>query len=75
MSHPTTTTDSQKSSQGLFPATQWTRIRQAAVKDKEGDVALAEICRVYWYPMFATARFKHALNHHQAEDLTQAFWA
>lgn len=76
MSQPTSTASSAAQSlKGLFPLTQWTRIRKAGQADKEGDLALEEICRVYWYPAFATARSKFGIDHHQAEDLTQAFWA
>jgi len=42
--------------------------------DDEGQLALAEICRVYWYPAFVRARSKFSLPHHEAEDLTQGFW-
>ncbi len=61
---------------GLFPATRWTRIRQAGQSDQQlSAAALDEICRIYWYPTFVTARSKHRLGHHQAEDVTQGFWA
>ncbi len=60
---------------GLFPATQWTHIRKAGRGDTAGLIAMDEVCRVYWYPTFATARSKHGMDHHQAEDITQGFWA
>lgn len=64
------------SQSGLFPATRWTRIRQVGQADQQlSAAALEEICRIYWYPTFVTARSKHRLDHHQAEDLTQGFWA
>ena len=62
--------------QGLFPPTRWTRIRQTADEDEElSAAAIDEICHAYWYPTFVTARRKHGLGHHQAEDIVQGFWA
>jgi RNA polymerase sigma-70 factor (ECF subfamily) len=63
-------------SPGLFPATQWTRIQRAGSSSADlAAEALEEICKAYWYPTFVTARTKHRLDHHQAEDMTQGFWA
>lgn len=64
------------SREGLFPATQWTRIQRAGSSSADlAAAALEEVCQAYWYPTFVTARAKHRLDHHQAEDLTQGFWA
>jgi hypothetical protein len=61
---------------GLFPPTRWTRIRQAGNGDEDlSTAATEEICRAYWYPLFVTARRKHGMGHHHAEDITQGFWA
>lgn len=61
---------------GLFPDTQWTRIQRAGSSSADlAGTALEEICRAYWYPTFVTARTRHQMDHHQAEDITQGFWA
>ena len=57
-----------------FPATRWTLIRRV---QKGGEVeaarAMEEICRQYWYPIYAFAR-RHGFNAPDAEDLTQTFF-
>ena len=40
----------------------------------EADAALAELCRTYWYPLYAFVRRK-GHSPHDAQDLTQAFFA
>ncbi|MDQ3624704.1 MAG: sigma-70 family RNA polymerase sigma factor [Verrucomicrobiota bacterium] len=58
-----------------FGETRWSVVRAA----RDGDSpaarqALAELCRVYWYPLYAFVRRSgHAPE--EAEDLTQAFFA
>jgi RNA polymerase sigma-70 factor (ECF subfamily) len=44
-------------------------------RGKDYETALNLLCTTYWYPIFATARRRHGLDHHQAQDTTQAFWA
>lgn len=58
-----------------FPTTQWTLVERAAAEDPEDRArALAEICSLYWPPVYAYIRSKgHAP--HDAEDLTQDFFA
>jgi DNA-directed RNA polymerase specialized sigma24 family protein len=59
-----------------FPPTRWTRV--AALKNdpdsKEGQNALAELCRVYWYPLYAHARRK-GQSQENAQDYVQGFFA
>ena len=57
-----------------FPATRWTLIRRAQ-KGGEAEAARAmeEICRQYWYPIYAFARHR-GFSPHDAEDLTQTFF-
>ena len=38
------------------------------------DVALEELCRTYWYPLYAYVR-RHGHSREAAEDLTQSFFA
>jgi len=40
----------------------------------QADVALEELCRTYWYPLYVYVR-RHAATREDAEDLTQAFFA
>jgi DNA-directed RNA polymerase specialized sigma24 family protein len=57
-----------------FPLTRWSLV-QRAQKGTEADAmkALEDICRLYWYPIYAYAR-RSSLNPHDAEDLTQVFF-
>ncbi len=59
-----------------FGATRWTIVMAAARGNDSlrAAEALAELCRTYWYPLYAFLRRRgHAT--HEAEDLTQAFFA
>jgi len=60
---------------GRFAATRWTLVLTAARSDTtRARDALGELCRTYWYPLYAYVRRRgHAP--HDAEDLTQAFFA
>lgn len=40
----------------------------------EADIALEELCRTYWYPLYAYIR-RHGHSREDAEDLTQGFFA
>ena len=59
---------------GRFATTQWTLVRAAAGRDSaEGAEALARLCAMYWYPVFAFVRRRgHTAD--DAQDLTQAFF-
>lgn len=54
-----------------FHTTQWTRVLAAGRGSEE---ELAELCRAYWYPIYAYAR-RRGLAPADAEDLTQEFFA
>ncbi len=59
----------------MFATTRWTLI--AAARDgaaPEARQALAELCRLYWYPLYAYIRGR-GNTHDQAQDLTQEFFA
>lgn len=59
----------------MFRTTRWSLI--AAAGDAAGPIrsqALADLCRMYWYPVYAHVR-RRTPDPHKAEDLTQAFFA
>jgi RNA polymerase sigma-70 factor (ECF subfamily) len=62
-------------SPGRFATTHWTLI--VAARDGEAaqaQAALADLCRAYWYPLYAYVRHQgHAAD--RAQDLTQEFFA
>ena len=58
-----------------FPATLWPQVLKARDgNDGEGREALAALCKLYRYPVYAFIRRK-GKAHHEAEDLTQEFFA
>ena len=57
-----------------FPPTCWTVVYAARGEGKPAQVALEELCRAYWAPVYAFIRRRgHAPA--DAEDLTQGFFA
>ena len=58
-----------------FESTRWSLV-VAAATGAAGDrqIALKELCELYWRPIYAYARRK-GRSKHDAEDLTQAFFA
>jgi RNA polymerase sigma-70 factor (ECF subfamily) len=59
----------------LFTTTHWSVVLAARDMASPGaDVALAELCRTYWYPLYAFVRRK-GHGPEDAQDLTQAFFA
>jgi RNA polymerase sigma-70 factor (ECF subfamily) len=58
-----------------FASTHWSLVVAAGQRDRpESEAALANLCRLYWYPLFAYAR-RHLANREDAQDLTQEFFA
>lgn len=58
---------------GAFPLTSWSVVVQAGDSPSaEANRALATLCRLYWYPLYAYIRRTTSAG--QAEDLTQAFF-
>lgn len=58
-----------------FVTTHWTVVLEAREKvSSEASEAMAELCRIYWYPLYAHVR-RRGHDHHNAEDLTQEFFA
>ena len=57
-----------------FATTQWSVVLQAGGEGSASADALAELCRRYWYPLYAHIR-RRGNAEHDAQDLTQAFIA
>jgi RNA polymerase sigma-70 factor (ECF subfamily) len=59
----------------MFATTRWSLVAAAgdpaAPRARE---ALADLCRAYWFPVYAYAR-RRGHDHHAAQDLTQGFFA
>jgi RNA polymerase sigma-70 factor (ECF subfamily) len=59
----------------VFATTHWSAVLQAGRPDSpETARALAELCRVYWYPLYAYVR-RQGFDVPTAQDLTQDFFA
>ena len=57
-----------------FHTTRWTIVMQAAQSQAPGgQSALAELCRIYWYPLYMFAR-RRGYSPDDAQDLTQSFF-
>ena len=60
---------------GIFATTHWTAVLAAGRGDsQQADIALEELCRTYWYPLYAYVR-RQGHSREDAEDLTQGFFA
>ena len=58
-----------------FLTTHWSVVRRAASQDAPGaPAALAQLCEVCWFPIYAFIR-RSGKSAHDAEDLTQGFFA
>ena len=57
-----------------FPPTRWSAVLRLRERDGSGEKALAELCEIYWRPLFTFAR-RCGHSAHDAEDLTQGFFA
>jgi RNA polymerase sigma factor (sigma-70 family) len=58
-----------------FANTRWTVVLSAGHKSSpRSDQALAELCRTYWYPLYAYVR-RQGHSREDAEDLVQSFFA
>jgi RNA polymerase sigma factor (sigma-70 family) len=70
----TSTSASKARSAGAFATTRWTMVMQAGTDSPDAQQALETLCRNYWYPLYAYVR-RQGHNAHDAQDLTQAFFA
>lgn len=59
----------------LFASTHWSVVLEAGNETSPRAVAaLDQLCRVYWYPLYAYVR-RRGFDAHEAQDLTQEFLA
>ena len=57
-----------------FHTTRWTLVMASARDQSQpGREALAALCQIYWYPLYAFAR-RRGHSAHDAQDLTQGFF-
>jgi RNA polymerase sigma factor (sigma-70 family) len=71
------TTDSPSTSApgDIFATTHWTVVLAAGKRSTpQSDGALEELCRTYWFPLYAYVR-RRGYSKEDAEDLVQAFFA
>jgi len=68
-------TDPRTSGRRGFTATHWSVIVQAVGwrETPEAEAALEQLCRTYWFPLYAAVRRK-GYSREEAEDLVQAFF-
>ncbi len=57
-----------------FPDTRWSLVSELRRGGDARERALSDLCRVYWFPIYAFARGK-GCDQHLAEDLTQDLFA
>lgn len=58
-----------------FHTTHWTLVLAAGREEcPQATEALEQLCRTYWYPLYAYVR-RRGHDRHAAEDLTQSFFA
>jgi RNA polymerase sigma factor (sigma-70 family) len=61
--------------EAAFTTTHWSVVLNAAEKTSpEADRALAQLCEVYWYPLYVYVR-RQGYNADDAKDLTQEFFS
>ncbi len=60
--------------QDQFTTTRWSLVLQAGQEDSpRAAAALEQLCRIYWYPLYAYAR-RHGHGPEDAEDVVQGFF-
>jgi len=66
--------DSPAGERGQFRTTRWSAVLLSAQSQAPGSQkALAELCRIYWYPIYAFVR-RRGSSPEDAQDLTQGFF-
>jgi RNA polymerase sigma-70 factor (ECF subfamily) len=64
----------QSAAGGAFATTHWSVVMAAGADSPASAAALEQLCRTYWYPLYAYVR-RLGYPAHDAQDLTQAFFA
>lgn len=60
---------------GVFVTTRWSLVGQLAGSDPaRAAAALEQLCRAYWFPVYAFLRRQRGASPHDAEDLAQGFF-
>ena len=72
---PRPETDNSLAPARTFATTHWSVVLAAGDRDSpQADEALAQLCRIYWYPLYAFVR-RRGHEAQEAQDLTQEFFA
>jgi DNA-directed RNA polymerase specialized sigma24 family protein len=59
----------------VFATTHWSVVLAAGEGNTpQSSAALEQLCRTYWYPLYAFVR-RRGYGHEDAQDLTQGFFA
>ena len=58
----------------VFATTHWSVVLAAQEDSDPGRLALEQLCRAYWFPVYAVVR-RHGFDPHTARDFTQEFFA
>ena len=75
MSIPFIHSESGSRSQRRFATTRWSLVLQArGATSPVSKMALSELCAAYWLPLYTFVR-RHSRDGHEAQDLTQGFFA
>jgi RNA polymerase sigma-70 factor (ECF subfamily) len=75
MNQKTSPSGSLDSPRDWFATTRWSLVVVAADRSSaDSERALAELCRMYWFPLYAYVR-RRGHSREDAEDLTQSFFA
>ncbi len=58
----------------VFATTHWSVVLAAQEDSDPGRLALEQLCRAYWFPVYAVVR-RYGFDPHTARDFTQEFFA
>jgi RNA polymerase sigma-70 factor (ECF subfamily) len=71
---PVSESDHKPAADPVFVSTHWSVVLRAGRQESpEAHAALTELCRNYWFPLYAYAR-RQGCDVHTAQDLTQGFF-